>query len=365
MLAITLSLFLAAPFAGGRADRNLCIDGQWGTLAKVPESVPAAARALIERERSFVEKNELKLYTSTKTPVVVISEWNESAARSRVEDVRLAIEAFREIFPPAAAPPPVADDEIDNVDPEAPFPIYLLDPGPTYEALVDRLIAEHEYLEGWGTRAKTLGGFHLYRPRIVAILPSYFDPKHQVIHDVTHVLAHQRYGRQPFWLDEGIAWYSEDAMLRGIFAFCYRHNFLWDAEKTGWSRDFSNIFRGRGDRPTIEDLTRMMPGSYTAGESGVKDPRAVLAYGLVAFLVNERRDGFAKVLDAFANDAAETGEFEPTYETPSSRQIEILRAHLGEDLDKALASFAAKIGNSIPKPKKSAARANPASASGS
>jgi hypothetical protein len=335
-------------------------------MEKALESLPTPTGALLERERAFAEKQGLKLYASKKAPVVVISEWSESPSKAAVEDARLAIEQFRDLFPPAAAPPPVADEEEDAVDPESPFPVYLLDPGPIYDALVDRLVAEHDYLEGWGTKARTLGGFHLYRPRIVVNLSgSYSDPKHQVVHDVTHMLAYQRYGRQPFWLEEGIAWYCEDAMLRGIFAFCYRHNFLWDAERGGWASDFANLLRGRGDRPTVEDLTRMLPGSYTAGDSGVKDPRAVLAYGLVAFLVNERRESFAKALDAFANDVADVGEFEPDYETPPARQLEVLREHLGESLEKDLAAFAAKCKGSIPKPKKSALRASPASSTGS
>ena len=349
-----LPLILGSPGAPEKGrDGGLWFEGRRIPFSKLPADLPASLRALLEKERPFAEERGLRIYAKAKAPVVVISEWAESQTLKHFEDAEALAADFTRFFPEPREPAPLADEEIDGADPSTPFPLFLIQTMPVYTALAEKMEAEHEYLkeQGWAARAANLQGFHLYRPRIVVCLSgTYGDPRHWVLHELVHVMAYPRYGRQPFWVEEGMAWFVEDAILKGVFAFCYRSNFLWDAEKSGWSNDFAGLLR-KDKPPSVLQLASMRPGTYTAGDSGVKDPRALLAYGFIAFCSNERRSEFLAMMSAFAKDAAEVGEFEASYEVPVETQRKILEATFGPDLDKDLASFAGRIGKEVPKPK--------------
>ncbi len=350
-VALVPLLLASLPAPAKAPDGGLFYEGRRVSYSKLPTDHPAPLRALLEKERLFAEKHGLRVYAKAKAPVVVISEWGESQTLRHLEDAEQLAADFPRFFPEAKEPPPLADEEIDGADPSNPFPLFLIQTMPVYTALAERMEAEHEYLKGWAAKAANLQGFHLYRPRIVVCLSgTYGDPRHWVLHELVHVMAYPRYGRQPFWVEEGMAWYVEDALLKGVFAFCYRSNFLWDAEKSGWSNDFAGLLK-REKAPSVLQLASLRPGTYTAGDLGVKDPRALLAYGFIAFLSNERRDEFVSMMHAFAKDAAEVGDFEASYEVPVETQRRILEATFGADLDKDLASFAGRIGKEVPKPK--------------
>ncbi|HET6203543.1 MAG TPA: hypothetical protein VFI25_12155 [Planctomycetota bacterium] len=344
---------LAVALASGEKSRDsgLWFEGRRIPYSSLPADLPSATRTVLERERAFAEKNGLRVYAKARGPVVLVSEWGDSQNLALLGDAERLAAEFPRLFPDPKEPPPLADEELDTTDPSAPFPLYLLSSPAIYQSLAQRLASEHEYLQGWAAKAARLQGFNLYRPRISVVLSgTYGDPHHWVVHNLTHVLSHPRYGRQPFWVEEGMAWYAEDALLRGVFAFCYRDNFLWDAEKSGWSTDFAGLFRS-GKPRSVLDLASLRPGTYTSGEAGVKDPRALLAYGLVAYLGNERREEFAALLLAFAKDGAEQGGFEASYEVPVETQRKLLVEILGADLDKNLAGFAGRIGRDVPRPK--------------
>ncbi|HKB17356.1 MAG TPA: hypothetical protein VKF62_14910, partial [Planctomycetota bacterium] len=251
--------FLLAALAGPERGRDggLWLEGRRVSYSKLPADLPAPLRTLLEKERPFAEKHGLRVYAKAKAPVVVISEWGESQALRHLEDAEQLAAEFPRFFPDPKEPAPLADEELDGADPATPFPLYLIQTMPVYTALAERMEEEHEYLKGWAARAAKLQGFHLYRPRIVVCLAgTYGDPRHWVLHALVHVMAYPRYGRQPFWVEEGMGWFVEDAILKGVFAFCYRDNFLWDAEKSGWSNDFAGLLK-REKAPSVFQLASM------------------------------------------------------------------------------------------------------------
>ena len=206
-----------------------------------------------------------------------------------------------------------------------------------YASVTEFLGATHSALEGWAKTATKQLGFVIEMPLCGAFVLNAagndeWNPDHELINRVAQLMILRRFGQQPFWLAQGLAWEAEMAHDQMIYCFPYRSEFVYTAEHGAWPNDLKNQFKERAGNPLkLEEFASWKRGTYAT------EP-AHMAWGFVHFMatlspvklspllddLRQRRDSDDRIMKKDG-----TWERTPGYEVPIERQLEIFKKYLG------------------------------------
>ncbi len=154
--------------------------------------------------------------------------------------------------------------------------------------LLDHLDASVPYLKDWVEEARKQTGLTLEDPLLGAYVENAsgqeeWNGDHEVLNRVVQLLTLRRFGQQPNWLVQGLAWEAEMAHDGSVYCFPYRDGFVWATEHTSWPSDLRIAFKDRVTKPlAIEELA--------GWKRGVWDPEAApLSWGFVHYLVEAQK----------------------------------------------------------------------------
>lgn len=257
-----------------------------------------------------------------------------------------------ESAPPAATPPPPPRGKqgqttgatkpwgSGSIDPDTETAVLVIVDGEAdYAGLVDHLAANHAYLRAWSDVARTQTGFTLEQPLVGAFVvgaavQEEWDEGHEILNRAVQLLTLRRFGQQPNWLVQGIAWASEMAHDGTVYCFPYRDEFVFTVEHGGWPDDLRMLFKDRADKPLeIGELAGWQRGTWdgTAAKCswGVAE-HLLKTPGKLSAAMEELR----QVRDADNRRPSGPGTWEriPGWEVPAERQLAVLQKTFGADV---------------------------------
>ncbi|MEM7309674.1 MAG: hypothetical protein AAF682_23565 [Planctomycetota bacterium] len=361
-------------------------------LDRLPDEMPAAAQAAILTWSSWAEEGGYRLDLEHGGSVLLVTPKKGGRWRSQMRLIDRTVKTFEDALPlperdPADELPPPSDDggglpedPSDGPlpeDPEGDGPVEPGDLGTTswswtkvwgtegvpldtetivlfvvrderdYKGLLEVLVDWHSYLTPWAEEAGGYTGFTLERPLAGAYIESAsgmeeWNPDNEVVNRTAHLLLVRRFGQLPFWLSQGWSWYVEMKLLKAIYCFPYRNEFVWATEHTDWDKELAKTFGPRRGEPLrIGEVADWRRGAYDAAF-------ARPAWGVVEFLRRHHPGALVRIaedlrLHRAVNNRLDTGrgnwERELDYDVPPEAQAEILERHAGPDFLLEVAEF--------------------------
>jgi len=203
-------------------------------------------------------------------------------------------------------------------------------------------------LAGWAAKAPAGTGFLLEDPLAAGWLVSVpkvevWEPDNELVNRLARLLTAERFGRQPQWLAQGLAWYVELEVCKDVYCFPFRTGFVSKKEHKSWPRKLAALMAARAEQPIeITELTGWRRNSWDENS-------ATLSWGAVRMLAEHYREELPKVLAAFAElrntegrNVAEDGSWSwiPDYEVSAEGSLEVLDRELGVDFMAELKRYA-------------------------
>lgn len=152
-----------------------------------------------------------------------------------------------------------------------------------YAAALDLLGESFPYLGGWLAEGKDSVGCVLEQPLFAACLESApgleeWSLDNELVHRSAQLIVLRRFQQLPPWLTQGIAWNVEFDLLKGIYCFPWRSEFVSAGEHDSWERELRERFSGRrAELLKAADLTACRRGAFDRGG-------AIAAFGAVRHL---------------------------------------------------------------------------------
>ena len=214
-----------------------------------------------------------------------------TSASKLLKSSKKTVAVFDELFPPASredAAPPVRTAVL--------FPIA----GPkSFTSITAAAAKSVAGLQGWASAAPRGVGFLLEDPLAGGWLlevpnSEVWNVENELVNRLARLLTIERYGRQPHWLSQGIAWRIEQDVCKDVYCFPYRNGFVSKKEHRSWSKRLPQVMTARGERPlAMADLHGWKRNTWDANS-------AALASGAVDMLAKHYETEFSRVLAAFA-----------------------------------------------------------------
>lgn len=157
-----------------------------------------------------------------------------------------------------------------------------------YNALLDHLEGSVAYLKDWVAGARKQTGLTLEDPLVGAFVENAsgqeeWNGDHEVLNRVVQLLTLRRFGQQPNWIVQGIAWEAEMALFESVYCFPYRDGFVFATEHTSWPSDLRIAFKDRAAKPlTIGELAGWQRGTWDA-------EAAPISWGFVRHLAEAQK----------------------------------------------------------------------------
>ena len=388
---IAATALLAAPPAPAPPDLTTAVQVYWKgkrhRIDALPEEMPEPARAAIGLWAEWAGPVGYRMELEESGRVLLLSA-SKAQARQRMLLIKQSLELFdrllpapeREEAPAEAGAPPVEEeplpedpDEIPE-DPEEDVPwaggeeedppekhfepwtyvwgagtrpldtetaVFLAVHDPRdYASCLDFLAGRFPYLGEWVEEARQINGFALEEPLAGALIENApemeeWDPENELVHRLATLLLLRRFGRQPYWIQQGWAWHAELEIRGTIYCFPYRAGFVGIGEHGGWRVALRNRFSRRpGEPPTIDEVAGLRRGFWS-------DPYAQIAWGTITFLLYERRQELPLLLDDMRRFWDENNRVEQDdglwgrdrfYQIPLPAQREMLVARAGDHI---------------------------------
>jgi len=391
-------LGLAALALGARADEKVPITWQTKhfTSKDIPEKLGLGPRVAIEFWEPWARKAHYKMDVDNDARVLLMTPEKSSRSEAHLKVIARAESWFDALLPapdrtpirglekPAAVAKPAAaakpPPDVIPEDPDGPPPgavgapgvdaaptttaapmkswgsgssepdtatavVLVLDNEKDYASVIEMLGSSQAYLKEWAGDAKKSLGFVLEQPLAGAYVENAsgqeeWNPDHELLNRTVQLLCLRRFGQQPNWLVQGLAWEGEMAYDGTLYCFPYRSEFVGVGEHTAWPSDLRNQFKQRAEKspadksPRIDELAHWARGRF--------DPNAAkISWGFVHFVATQNAAKFSGLLEELRQfrDADDrkmmpdgTWERIPHYEIAADRQLAILKKHLGADV---------------------------------
>jgi hypothetical protein len=242
--------------------------------------------------------------------------------------------------------------------------ILVLDNEKDYASVIEMLSSTQVYLKEWATEARKSLGFVLEQPLSGAYVENAsgqeeWNPDHELLNRTTQLLCLRRFGQQPNWVVQGLAWEAEMGYDGALYCFPYRSEFVGVGEHTAWPSDLRNQFKARADKPfKIDEIARWERGRWDVNA-------ARPSWGFVHFIATQDASKFPALLEEMRQfrDADDrkmkpdnTWERIPHYEISPEQQLTILKKHLGPDVMSSAANAFRKGEEAKKEEKKTAAK---------
>lgn len=312
IFAAALISWMLTALPGGQ---SVLFEGKSIAASALPETVAKPVREAALSMETWAEKYRLWIHVAAGDPMVLAIPSNFQGAGSLLAKLRDTRKDF--------------EKRIDSKPIEAAVEMIYVDKKEPYEAYVDLLVSRQGYLSGWAAGAKETAGFTLLLPFAAAYFRDPKDPKekkaefnltNQLVHQFSHLLVNARFGRQPYWVSESIAWSLEQARENQIYAFCHRSGFVAKSEHGGWPKLGKTFFAGNAkafDRIFSMDRDAEIPRALGAG-----------SMALMEHLASKSHDDLLKLLVAFKADF-DARSTEPGYKISVEKQKEIFTSIFG------------------------------------
>jgi hypothetical protein len=384
-----------------RADDPVPItwQGKHFTSAALPEGLGESQRKVVQRWAAWAKKARYRMDFAESGRVLLLTPEKSSRAESHLKVVARTESWFDGLLPapdrtpikglekPAAAAKPAAapaspPPEVIPEDPESPpagaapasskpqatpastktasswgsgsidpdketAVMIVLDNEKDYASAIEMLSTSESYLKEWSVEAKKNLGFVLEEPLAGAYVENAsgqeeWNPDHELVNRTTQLLCLRRFGQQPNWIVQGLAWEGEMAFDGSLYCFPYRSEFVGVGEHTAWPTDLRNAFKARADKPLkMDEVAKWERGRWDVNAAKV-------AWGLVHFAAAQHSGQLSPTLEElrqFRNvDDKKTkpdGTWERVkgYEISAENQLSILKKHLGPDVLKNASNF--------------------------
>jgi hypothetical protein len=350
LAALCAALALVAPLRAGEVPVGW--KGKEASTAKLQAGIPAPALDAIASWAGFCEQNGYRMDLDAQGRVLLVTRAKRGRTEETLRLVGRAATWFDGLLPPvpqaavapASAPgkpaepakpappetPKPAPQPLPE-DPEGPPPstppkpatgtgvpapaapakawgsgavapdsqtavFFILHDAQDHGALLDHLERNVPYLKGWIAEARQQTGLTLEDPLVGAFVENAagqeeWNGDHEVLNRVVQLLTLRRFGQQPNWLVQGLAWEAEMAFDGSVYCFPYRDGFVYATEHTSWPSDLRRAFKDRAARPlTIDELASWPRGTW--------DPEAApVAWGFVHVLAQmQKKKGLERAL---------------------------------------------------------------------
>ena len=331
--------------------------GRKATLADLPESLSETARETIASWANWADGDQDGRYALTmdeSARVLILARKSGSNLRSELKLVKDVLEWSDARFPAAALDaadvgrPGSTEGYTGGALPDHLPVLLLVDGDEDLGAVLEHLARLAPYLASWTTEARTQNGFVLPLPLVGAYLTKdkrlkEWSPEHELLNRLTRLLLLQRFGQQPEWISQGLAWEMEWDHAGSIWSYARREGFVYASEHDSWDDRLRRAFSDRKDKPlTASELCALDRGGFEADA-------ALVAWGASAFLARHHASELGQVLSLLAADRKAGARKDlgngrwtlvPDYVTPPEKQVQILRDVLGPDvLSQMVASF--------------------------
>jgi hypothetical protein len=380
----------------------------------MPDKLGEAARKAVQAWEAWAGKANYRMDFDNQARVLLLTPEKHSRAEAQMKIIARTESWFDALLPPpdrtpvkglekpVAAKPaaaPVAPPDVIPEDPESPPPgapppsapaspaksgtsvartwgsgsiepdketavVLVLENEKEYASVVEMLAATQSYLKDWAGEAQQSLGFVLEQPLCGAYVENAsgqeeWNPDHELVNRMTQILCLRRFGQQPNWIVQGLAWESEMAFDGTVYCFPYRNEFVGVGEHTAWPSELRIQFKSRTDKPLkIEELSTWARGTWDASASKI-------AWGFVRFAASQNAGKFSALLEELRQfrdiddrrtKPDSTWERIPHYEIGAESQLAILKKHLGPDVMKNAGNFFRKGEEPKKDEKKTAAR---------
>jgi hypothetical protein len=346
MVLLCATLAFAAGTLSASADERVNVrwQGKTGTSAALPAGFPEPAQAVLKVWEPFLKRADYRADADASGRLLLLTPEKGSHADEQLHQTAKVSAWFDGHFPaPSAAagaekPPPTC------------AALFVLRNPEEYGRLLEQLAQVAPGLAGWTSDAKKDTGFVLLEPLCAAFLESApglkeWSPAHELADRWAQLLLVQRFGEQPYWIQQGVAWAAEWGYDSTIYSYPYRHEFVAATEHGAWPGELKAALAAREQKPLeLSEFALMRRGHF--------DPeRARLAFGCASFLALQPGPKVAQALadlQAYRdeNNRKDQGDGtwtrDPSYEIPADKQLELLEKQLGPKLMERVSAFLAK-----------------------
>ncbi len=153
--------------------------------------------------------------------------------------------------------------------------------------------------------------------------------ENELVNRLVRLLVFRSYGPQPTWLSVAAAWSVELEVMRDIYCFPYRGEFVGVGEHGGWEAELKREFKKRKKDPlSLDEFAGWRRNTWD-------DHKAQLAFGMVEYLSRHEPAVLPEVAEAFrlryqagykTTYPDGTWETNPAYQIPVEDQLDALVA---------------------------------------
>ncbi|MBL8859792.1 MAG: hypothetical protein JNL28_14895 [Planctomycetes bacterium] len=217
--------------------------------------------------------------------------------------------------------------------------LFIVKTAEDYSTLLDVLASETHYLKHWIDDARKHTGFTIEDPLAGAYQENAagqeeWNGDHELINRTVQLMTLRRFGQQPNWIVQGIAWDGEIAADGLVYCFPFRSEFVFAAEHGAWPNEAKALVKDLGRTLELSDVANWKRGTW-------KDKPAKLAWGTVHHLIGQGPGPLSNALEDMRlmrekKDRRTTGpnswERIPGFELSAEDQTAILQARFGPDV---------------------------------
>lgn len=383
MSLATLLLATAAALAGGgkAADVTVTFKGKTFTADTLPAELSPEQRATVNRYTLWAAGAGYRMDFDAQGRVLLVTHKNRSGLSSAKSVVGKAETWFDTVLPaperkpaeepktgdgatrPASAPLPEDPEAkiVRDTPPAAPAApaaqtawgsgsivpdthvavLFIVKNAEDYASLLDVMATETRYLKDWVEHARKFTGFTLEDPLAGAYIENAegqeeWNGDHELMNRTAQLLTLRRFGQQPNWVVQGIAWECEMAADNNVYCFPFRSEFVFAAEHGAWPNEVKLLLKDMNRAVDVVDLTKWKRGTYE-GKS------AKLAWGVTHHLLGQGPGKLSAALEDLRvarneKDRRSTGpnswERIPGFELLPDAQSAVLEARFGADVFK-------------------------------
>lgn len=348
-----------------RAAKNgvgVLVGKQLSSFDKLPADLSEGAQRALQRVRPYCEAQSLVAMVDPGLRFVMLVPENNRTAQKLFLQAREAANWFDERLPETAnqmPAQPAGSWQDDAFTPDAEVAVlHVLRNEREQAALLSQMAEEETYLSVWARSATQMLGFTLPRPLCAAIVMQAdgneeWSPEHELANRLTQLLLQRRFGQQPYWLRQGIAWCAEWRVNAELYCFPYRNEFVPRAEHGAWRIEAKALFHKRTKQAvSVEELQECASGSWNAQASRK-------AFGVAGYLLTKDPNQLSAALEALRvhrelnnRTTRADGSWSriPGYEVPAAELDRIFAAQFGEQWRAAATAHVANGGKADARP---------------
>lgn len=220
--------------------------------------------------------------------------------------------------------------------------LFVIGTAEDYSSLLDATAAISSYLKDWIEAARKHTGFTIEEPLAGAYMENAagqeeWNGDHELMNRTVQLLTLRRFGQQPNWLVQGIAWDCEMSSDGMVYCFPFRKEFVYTAEHGAWPGEAKALVKDLGAKSIdIADLCKWKRGTWDA-------KTAKLAWGVAHHLIGQGPGKLSSALEDLRlvrneKDKKVTSPTSwtriPGYEVPPDTQLGVLSERFGKDVMK-------------------------------